>query len=51
LVLLIFTVFKKKQTINIGHLPEILDFIKASDQSIAAIDAQIQSAFKKYDQS
>jgi hypothetical protein len=50
-VLLIFTLFKKKQTINIGHLCEILDFIKASDQSITAIDAQIQSAFKKYDQS
>ena len=50
-ILLIFTLFNKKQTIHIGHLCEILDFIKASDQSIADIDAQIQNAFKKYDQS
>jgi hypothetical protein len=50
-VLLIFTIFSKKQTINIGHLCEILDFIKTSDQSIADIDTQIQNAFKKYDQS
>ncbi len=51
MVLLFFTLFKKKQTIDIEHLCEILDFIKASDQSITAIDAQMQSAFKKYDQS
>ena len=50
-VLLFFTLFKKKQPINIGQSDEILDFIKASDQSIVDIDAQIQSAFNKYDQS
>ena len=50
-VLLILTLFNKKQTINIGHLCEILDFIKASDKRIADIDDEIQSAFKKYDQS
>jgi hypothetical protein len=49
-VLFIFTLFKKKQTINIGHLCEILDFIKASDQRITAIDDQIKIAFEKYDQ-
>jgi hypothetical protein len=50
-VLLILTLFNKKQTINIAHLCEILDFIKASDKRIADIDDEIQSAFKKYDQS
>jgi hypothetical protein len=50
-VLLILTLFNKKQTINIAHLCEILDFIKTSDKRIADIDTEIQSAFKKYDQS
>jgi hypothetical protein len=50
-ILLFFMLFSKKQKINIGHLREVLDFIKTSDQNIADIDAQIQSAFKKYDQS
>jgi hypothetical protein len=50
-VLLILALFNKKPTINIGHLCEILDFIKTSDKRIADIDAEIQSAFKKYDQS
>lgn len=50
-VLLILTLFKKKQVIDIGRLCEILDFIKASDQSITSIDAQIKRAFKQYDQS
>jgi hypothetical protein len=50
-VMLFFTLFRKKQMIDVGHLCEILDFIKASDQSIAALDTQIQNAFKKYDQS
>jgi hypothetical protein len=50
-VLLILTLFSKKQTMSIAHLCEILDFIKASDKRIADIDGQIQSAFKKYDQS
>jgi hypothetical protein len=50
-ILLFFMLFNKKQKINIGHLCEILDFIKTSDQNIADIDAQIQHAFKKYDQS
>jgi outer membrane biosynthesis protein TonB len=49
-VLFIFTLFRKKQTINIGHLCEILDFIKTSDQRIAAINDQIKIAFEKYDQ-
>jgi hypothetical protein len=49
-VLLFFSLFNKKQPIDIGQLHEILDFIKASDQSIADIDAQIQNAFNKYDQ-
>lgn len=50
-VLLILTLFKKKQVIDIGRLCEILDFIKASDQSITSIDTQIKRAFKQYDQS
>ncbi len=50
-ILLFFMLFNRKQRINIGHLCDILDDIKTSDQSIADIDAQIQSAFKKYDQS
>jgi hypothetical protein len=49
-VLFIFTLFRKKQPINIGHLCEILDFIKTSDQRITAIDDQIKIAFEKYDQ-
>ena len=50
-LLLIFTLFKKKQTINIGRLCDVLDNINTSDQRITEIDDQIQSAFKKYDQS
>ncbi len=50
-VLLILALFNKKPMINIGRLCEILDFIKTSDKRIADIDAEIQSAFKKYDQS
>lgn len=49
-LLLAFTLFKKKQTINVGRLCEVLDFIKASDRRITDIDDQIQSAFKQYDQ-
>jgi hypothetical protein len=49
-LLLAFTLFKKKRTINVGRLYELLDFIKASDQRITDIDDQIQSAFKQYDQ-
>ena len=50
-LLLFFTLFKKKQTINIGRLCDVLDNINTSDQRITEIDDQIQSAFKKYDQS
>jgi hypothetical protein len=49
-VLFVITLFKRKQTVNIGHLCEILDFIKASDQRISDIDDQIKVAFEKYDQ-
>lgn len=49
-VLLILALLKKRHMIEFGHIVEIMDFIKTSDESIAAIDAQIKSAFKKYDQ-
>lgn len=49
-VLFIITLFRRKQTVNIGHLCEILDFVKASDQRLSDIDDQIKVAFEKYDQ-
>lgn len=49
-VLLFFFLFKRRHMIEFDHVVEIMDFIKKSDESIATIDAQIKSAFKKYDQ-
>jgi hypothetical protein len=50
-VLMIFTILKKKHVIDFGHLFEIMEFIKTSDQSIETIDAQLKNAFKEYDES
>ena len=50
-VLMIFTILKKKHVIDVGHLFEILEFIKTSDKSIETIDAQLKNAFKEYDES
>ena len=50
-VLMLFTLLKKRHTIDFGHLPEIMEFIKTSDESIETIDAQLKNAFKEYDES
>jgi len=50
-VLMIFTILKKRHTIDFGHLFEIMEFIKTSDESIETIDAQLKNAFKEYDES
>lgn len=50
-VLMIFTLLKKKHTIDYGHLFEIMEFIKTSDENIETIDAQLKNAFKEYDES
>lgn len=48
-VLMIFTLLKKKHMIDVGHLYEIIEFLKTSDESIDTIDAQLKKAFKEYD--
>ena len=50
-VLMIFTLLKKRQSVDVGHLLEIMEFIKTSDESIETIDAQLKNAFKEYDES
>ncbi len=49
-VLFIFTLLKQRHTIEFAHPYELMDFIKTSDETMAAIDAQIKSAFQKYNQ-
>ena len=51
IVLIIFTLLKKRHMIDFGHLFEIMEFIKTSDESIETIDAQLKNAFNKYDES
>ena len=50
-VLIIFTLLKKKHMPDFGQLSEIMDFIKRTDESIDTIDAQLKNAFKEYDES
>jgi hypothetical protein len=50
-VLMIFTLSKKKHMIDLDHLYEIMEFIKTSDKSIDTINAQLKNAFKEYDES
>jgi hypothetical protein len=50
-LLMIVTLLKKKHMIDLGHLFEIMEFIKTSDESIETIDAQLKNAFKEYDES
>jgi hypothetical protein len=50
-VLMIFMILKKRRAVDFGHLFEIMEFIKTSDESIETIDAQLKNAFKEYDQS
>ncbi len=50
-VLIIFTLLKKRHTIDFGRLFEIMEFMKTSDESIETIDAQLKNAFKEYDKS
>jgi len=47
--LMVFTLLKKRHMVDFGHLFEIMEFIKASDENIEAIDAQLKQAFKEYD--
>jgi len=47
--LMVFTLLKKRHMIDFGHLFEIMEFIKASDENIETIDAQLKQAFKEYD--
>ena len=49
-VLMIFMLLKKRRAIDVGHLFEIMEFIKTSDESIETIDAQLKNAFKEYDE-
>ena len=51
IVLMIFTLLKKKHMIDFGHLSEIMEFMKTSDENIETIDAQLKNAFKDYDES
>jgi len=51
IVLMIFTLLKKRHMIDFGHLSEIMEFMKTSDESIETIDAQLKNAFKDYDES
>jgi hypothetical protein len=48
-VLMVFTLLKKRHAIDFGHLFEIMEFIKASDENIETIDVQLKHAFKEYD--
>jgi hypothetical protein len=48
-VLMVFTLLKKRHTIDFGHIFEIMEFIKASDKNIETIDVQLKHAFKEYD--
>ena len=48
--LMVFTLLKKRHMIDFGHLFEIMEFIKASDENIEAIDDQLKQAFKEYDE-
>jgi hypothetical protein len=50
-VLMVFTLLKKKHMTDVDQLYEIMDFIKRSDESIDTIDAQLKNAFKEYDES
>ena len=49
-VLMIFILLKKRRAIDVGHLFEIMEFIKTSDESIETINAQLKNAFKEYDE-
>ena len=51
IALMIFTLLKKRHMIDFGHLFEIMEFIKTSDESIETIDTQLKNAFKEYDES
>ncbi|MBW2605111.1 MAG: hypothetical protein JRE28_12485 [Deltaproteobacteria bacterium] len=51
IVLMIFTLLKKRHMIDLGRLYEIMEFIKTSDESIETIDVQLKNAFKEYDES
>ena len=50
-ILMIFTLLKKKHMTDFDQLDEIMDFIKRSDESIDTLDAQLKNAFKEYDES
>jgi hypothetical protein len=49
-VLMIFTLLKKRRMVDFDQIFEIMEFIKTSDQSIETIDAQLKKAFKEYDE-
>lgn len=51
IVLMIFTLLKKRHMIDLGRLFEIMEFIKTSDKNIETIDVQLKNAFKEYDKS
>jgi len=50
-VLMVFMLLKKRHAVDFGHLFEIMEFIKTSDEGIETIDAQLKNAFKEYDDS
>lgn len=49
-MMFIFTLLRKKHVKEFGDSVNFLEFIKNSDDDIAAVDAEIDKAFKKYDQ-
>jgi hypothetical protein len=49
-VLMIFALSKKRHRFDLGHLYEIMEFIKKSDKRIKSIDAQLKSEFKKFNE-
>lgn len=49
-ILFIFTLLRKKHVKEFADPVNFLEFIKTSDDGIAAVDAEINNAFKKYDQ-
>jgi hypothetical protein len=51
IVLMVFTLLKKRHVTDVSRLIEIMEFIKTSDESMETLDAQLKTAFKEYDES
>jgi hypothetical protein len=51
IVLMVFTILKKRRAVDVGRLAEIMEYIKTSNENIETLDAQLNKAFKEYDES